>query len=276
MEKLDPKFLYEIEMPDVEYLSVLNALELTIHTASRNSSQVDLILRRLLEQPEELNDSGVTSEDQEYEHSEDNFEYDPEAEDHYLQYIEDKSIMSPAKFARSYPYEAASERHESTLFKMFKSEEIILLDKFGVMDARSDANDIDRSEVQLKLSDFVKFANAVNIGVFCDLLPILPINDTDNETVNESEPVVLQISEVAHEYSQTETPLQRRTRWFVLYGKGERGAVQRVYKQELLLNSKADRSFIGKQIKVAKTEHDNKTQAGMWNSQLVRDGKRKH
>jgi hypothetical protein len=262
-------------MPDVEHLSVLNALELTIYTALRNRSQVDLILKRLLEQPEELNDSVVTSEDKDYEDSKDKFEYDQKAEDHHLKYIEDKSIMSPAKFARSYPYEAASERHESTLFKMFRSEEIILLDKLGVIDARSDANDIDRSEARLRFSDFVKFANAGNIGVFCDLLPILPVNDTDNATVNESEPVVLQISEVAHEYSQTETSEQRRNRWLEWYGKGERGAIQRVYKRELLLNKNADRSFIGKQINIAKNEQANKNRAGTWTSQLVHDGKRK-
>jgi hypothetical protein len=169
MEKLDPKFLFKIKMPNVGYLSVFNALELTIYSALRNSSQVDLILKRLLEQPEELNETGVTSEDQDYEDSEDKFEYDPEAEDHYLEYIEDKSNMSPAKFAKSYPYEAASERHESTLFKMFRTEEINFLDKLGVVEAKSDANniDIDRNETALSFADFVKFANAVRIEVVC-------------------------------------------------------------------------------------------------------------
>lgn len=72
-----------------------------------------------------------------------------------------------------------------------------------------------------------------------------------------------------------ETTEQRRARWLDWIGKGERGALQRVYERELLLNPKADRSFIGKEIKVAKTEQADKNRAGAWTSQLVQDGKRK-
>ncbi len=72
----------------------------------------------------------------------------------------------------------------------------------------------------------------------------------------------------------SETAEQRRTRWLDWYGKGERGAVQRVYERELLLNPKADRGFIGKQIRKAKIEQADKKRGGAWASQLVRDGKR--
>ena len=72
----------------------------------------------------------------------------------------------------------------------------------------------------------------------------------------------------------SETPEQRRARWLDWCGKGERGAVQRVYERELQQNPKADRSFIGKQIKLARTEQAEKKRGGGWVSQLVNDGKR--
>jgi len=74
-----------------------------------------------------------------------------------------------------------------------------------------------------------------------------------------------------------ETPVQRRARWLDLYGKGEYGALQRVHERELLLNPKADRSYIGKQIKVARAERgeqDTKKSSGAWGTQLVTNGKR--
>jgi hypothetical protein len=71
-----------------------------------------------------------------------------------------------------------------------------------------------------------------------------------------------------------ETPAQRRARWLDWYGRGERGAVQRVYERERLLNSKADRSFIGKEIGKAKKEKAETKRGGAMFGQLVRDGKR--
>jgi len=72
----------------------------------------------------------------------------------------------------------------------------------------------------------------------------------------------------------SETPEQRRARWLNWYGKGGRGAVQRAYERELLQNPKADRSFMGKQIQLARNEQAEKKQGGGWVSQLVNDGKR--
>lgn len=72
----------------------------------------------------------------------------------------------------------------------------------------------------------------------------------------------------------SETPEQRRARWLDCWGKGERGAVKRVYERELLQNPKADRSYIDKQITKAKTEQADKKRGGAWVSQLVQDGKR--
>ena len=72
----------------------------------------------------------------------------------------------------------------------------------------------------------------------------------------------------------SETPEQRRARWLDWRGEGERGAVQRVYERELQRNPKADRSFVGKQIKIARTEQAEKKRAGGWASQLVKGGKR--
>lgn len=72
-----------------------------------------------------------------------------------------------------------------------------------------------------------------------------------------------------------ETTEQRRMRWLDWYGKGERGAKQRVYERELPLNPKADRSFIGKEIEKAKKEKAEAKQPDGMFGQLVKDGKRK-
>lgn len=72
----------------------------------------------------------------------------------------------------------------------------------------------------------------------------------------------------------SETTEQRRARWLEWYGKGERGAKQRVYERELRLNPRADRSTIGKQIEIAKSERETKKRSGEWVSQLVKNGKR--
>lgn len=73
-----------------------------------------------------------------------------------------------------------------------------------------------------------------------------------------------------------ETTEQRRARWLDLYGEGERGAVKRVYTNELLTNPKADRSFIGKEIEKAKQEKEEAKRGGSMFSQLVQDGKRQN
>ena len=72
----------------------------------------------------------------------------------------------------------------------------------------------------------------------------------------------------------SETTEQRRARWLDWYGKGEHGAVQRVFERERLQNPKADRSFIGKEIKKAKGERATKKRSDTMVGQLVRDGKR--
>jgi len=72
-----------------------------------------------------------------------------------------------------------------------------------------------------------------------------------------------------------ETPKQRRARWLDWYGMGERGAVQSVYEREKQINPKADRPFIGKQIKIAMKEKADAQRAGTWTTQLVQDGKTK-
>ena len=72
----------------------------------------------------------------------------------------------------------------------------------------------------------------------------------------------------------TESPKDRRARWLDWYGKGERGAIQRVYERELDLNPKVDRSFIGKEIKKAKKEKSETKRDGIMYGQLVQDGKR--
>ena len=71
-----------------------------------------------------------------------------------------------------------------------------------------------------------------------------------------------------------ETTEERRARWLGEYGEGERGAVNRVYKSELLLNPKADRSFIGKEITKAKKEKNQTKPANAVFGQLVKAGKR--
>jgi hypothetical protein len=75
--------------------------------------------------------------------------------------------------------------------------------------------------------------------------------------------------------SPTETTKQRRARWLDWYGQGERGALSEVYRRELLTNPKADRSFIGKEIKKAKQERVEAKQSNAMYGQLAQDGKRK-
>lgn len=75
---------------------------------------------------------------------------------------------------------------------------------------------------------------------------------------------------------EPETPQQRRARWLLWRdeaGEG-RGAVQRVYERERKQNPRADRSFIGKEIKKAEQEKAQAKQAGVMYGQLVQDGKR--
>lgn len=71
-----------------------------------------------------------------------------------------------------------------------------------------------------------------------------------------------------------ESTAQRRVRWREWYGNGSRGAIQRVYERELLINPRADRSFIGKEIKKATLENKTAKTSGAIFSQLVQDGKR--
>jgi hypothetical protein len=71
-----------------------------------------------------------------------------------------------------------------------------------------------------------------------------------------------------------ETTEERRARWLEWFGKGERGALQRVYERELLTNPKADRSYMGKQIEKAKQEKAITKQGGAMFGQLVQDGTR--
>ena len=73
---------------------------------------------------------------------------------------------------------------------------------------------------------------------------------------------------------EVESPMERRHRWLESYGNGARGAKKRVYEEERLLNPNADRSFIGKQIEVAKMEKEAAKRESTWLSQLVKDGKR--
>ena len=75
-----------------------------------------------------------------------------------------------------------------------------------------------------------------------------------------------------------ETSTDRRARWLDMREDEEsrvkRGALQRVYERELLTNPKADRSYIGKEIKIAKKERKEVVQGGAMFEQLVRNGKR--
>ncbi len=78
---------------------------------------------------------------------------------------------------------------------------------------------------------------------------------------------------------QIETPEERRARLLATFEtereeRGSRGALERIYVKEKALNSKADRSYIGKQIRKAKDERRaSGAMAGVTN-QLVVSGKR--
>ena len=82
------------------------------------------------------------------------------------------------------------------------------------------------------------------------------------------------------DHKPKETPDERRRRlagWFneEVKSKGERGAKQRVYERELVLNPRADRSAVGKEI--TKGSKDRGATVGLSTfpiGQLVRDGKR--
>lgn len=70
-----------------------------------------------------------------------------------------------------------------------------------------------------------------------------------------------------------ETTAQRRARWLRCYEEevslsGEYGAVQRVSVREKLINLKADRSYIGKQIEIARNERTEQERGGFQVNQL--------
>ena len=159
MAKEIPKFLFQIEMPDCDLLSVSEALKLTTSAVLKDIGTTSILNQHSVKPVEkilldELLQSGITLDNE-------------EAEDDYSDYIFAKSVMSAAQLAIAYPYETASERHEAVLFKMFRNVEIIFLDKFGQVDAKSDTNNIDRNETALSFSDFLNFSTAVSIAVVC-------------------------------------------------------------------------------------------------------------
>ena len=87
------------------------------------------------------------------------------------------------------------------------------------------------------------------------------------------------LAEVLASKIEPETPAQRGARLLAWHDaetlQQKRGAVQRVFNRELVLNPNADRSAVGKAIKRAQAERDEEkgVGAGMF-SQLVIDGKR--
>lgn len=85
------------------------------------------------------------------------------------------------------------------------------------------------------------------------------------------------VTESASGGVEPETPKQRRARWLLWHGEAgeERGALQRVFEREQNQNPKADRSFIGKEIKRAEKERAQLKRDGNWVAQLVQDGRRK-
>ena len=119
------------------------------------------------------------------------------------------------------------------------------------------------AEAHRKWRELLSGAIAAHELALLDFGSKLPIDNAPAQNTATPAPVV------------TETTEQRRARWLDWHGKGERGAKQRVYQRELLQNPKADRSFIGKQIAIAKAERAAVKPADGWASQLVQDGKRK-
>lgn len=114
-------------------------------------------------------------------------------------------------------------------------------------------------ETRVILCDFCCWAHAMEWPV----PEPLTISSTPVPAIAEPVPVAAEATE------------QRRARWLDWYGEGERGAVQRVYERELLLNPKADRSYIGKEIDKAKKEKAAIERGGIMFGQLVQDSKRK-
>jgi hypothetical protein len=280
----DQKIAHEVEMVTVEMLSVLTAIDLTatailksMHGGEPTLNFVS-IAKSTEMNPDELPTLGGKLDEDEDENEADVLDFD------FLQ-----TVLNSNELAKCFPDLEIRRRHELTFFRMFHKKSISLIDHCGLIDSATTTVDIDRSVATLSFLDFVKFASALKISVYCDHVPLVSLNDTGDASFNESKPVESVLTESHQDISKvpiresesvvlpirTETSEQRRTRWLELYGKGERGAVQRVYELELLLNTKADRSFIGKQIQVAKIERAKKIQAGMWSSQLVQDGKRK-
>lgn len=108
-----------------------------------------------------------------------------------------------------------------------------------------------------------------------DALTLVTVDDVNEWLERNRVPYRWKLQSEVEQAKPIETPEQRRARWLGWYGKGERGAVQAVFERELKQNPKADRSFIGKQIKIAEQERASAQRGGAWTSQLVQDGKRK-
>lgn len=137
------------------------------------------------------------------------------SEDEELQAMQDddddntnRKEMTIGQYAEKFPENETRRRLEEVLFRLFNEGSIQLIDHCGILPSETvvHAYDIDICAVKLSFLDFVKYANAVKVGVSCDQVLILPTKDHD--PVRESEHVALQMSGAALECNQvvTETP----------------------------------------------------------------------
>lgn len=156
-------YLYRLDLPlQVSTLNAYVALELTLHAIKPTERSVELIIktgpiRYLDEDDYEMTDEEQLLADQDvYEHE------------------KDLVHLGRSDYAEKYPENEIKSRHKDVLFRLFKNGSIQLIDHCGVLHFKTDENlsDIDICEVKLRFLDFVKFANAVEIGIYIDELEV--------------------------------------------------------------------------------------------------------
>lgn len=155
MEKNNPKFLFEIKMPDRESLTVFKAVDLAVSKILGDGRSVESILEAPA--PKRLADM----DDEELSRHFETKEYDD---------INRFAFDDPIEYAEKFPELATKEQLEKMLLKLFHDKKIVLRYPGNLLPV-DPSNQIDGYTyltTKLLFADFVQFANAVNVDVVSD------------------------------------------------------------------------------------------------------------
>ena len=192
------KYPFNLEFPSsLEYLTVNTSLLLTVDAVENNGKNIESILRS--------QGSKATQKVFEDEVLDDEEEFRGILDADFNAFLED--IWEPAY--GEFPNKEKNRcKHEEFLLGLLREKAIHLRESCTPLPipVGTPEKDMYFYVAELSFLDFVKYANAVNVGVWCDQVLILPTQDHD--PVRESEHVAMQMSGAALECNQvvTETP----------------------------------------------------------------------